>query len=317
MLQHGNERINQDGAREPGRMSPRQSHRSGGYDNILRFQAAAGNRATGRLIRSHTGVHGIQRAVDDDLSSNLFKKDYWKEQAGGRGVELTGKAGNARSLKQIVDGSGAGDFTVKMLLGELAQRRNGKVVAVYKSMRASLAEGVMNWKGSGVAEVVEELLMKDYSLKELRAVDLIKERGLSIPIGGHLGDQGQAQQYLKRGGKDERMLRFTLKPGAYELMFDPRVMALGKVSNKKKYHGKGSYGAPEYIAGVYSNSDARHPLGSGNEGNLAGYIGAKKENPKDGGEMSIAVGASAPSHLIFQLLVQSIDDVTDQFRADS
>lgn len=124
----------------------------------------------------------------------------------------------------------------------------------------------------------------------------------SLPIdrkelGGHFGDYDHAKSYYDgNSNQQQKMLKFTLKPGAHELLFSPKYMALSPkrrqarpLAELSKLKGEGPY-----------------PLASGSEGYLGGYIGSKPEGDS-GFSLGFKEGNKA-SEALFRHFVSNIEE---------
>ena len=115
-------------------------------------------------------------------------------------------------------------------------------------------------------------------------------------IYGHFGDYGHAKDYFDGNKNDpQKMMKFTLKPGAQHLLFNPKYMALAPtgvqhrpIAALSKQEGKKAY-----------------PRANSNEGFLGGYIGLKAEG-KNGFSLGIAEGNKA-SRALFDMLVEKTE----------
>ncbi|MGW4518922.1 hypothetical protein ACWEO4_45220 [Streptomyces sp. NPDC004393] len=129
-----------------------------------------------------------------------------------------------------------------------------------------------------------------------------------LPIGHHLGDEEQARTYY-RNPATQVLMKFTLKPGAHELLFHPDHMAVSGESKGR---------TPQSLRNLHGGM----PQAKNGEGMLEGYVGIKQENPRkyaqdeqgnrvlvDGrGDFSLALGTKW-SRLLFQMFVERIERV--------
>ncbi|MFF8784021.1 DUF4157 domain-containing protein [Streptomyces sp. NPDC015125] len=260
-------------------------------------------------------LHAVQRAYDHDNPANpqnVMTTEHWERQAGIMGadgkatketatakVSLTNaakknkkaKAGKGRTMDEIV--KTVGPDLLRQLQGK--PETAGKL-DLYRSMSLEEAMGIMEYWGSPAqAAALKYVADGDGSAKEFKT----DHKGMTI--GAHLGDRAQADAYHNMGGEAYQvMLKFTLKPGAHELLFHPQHMALGPSYNSeliRKAHG-----------GDYQNANA-------NEGALPGYIGVKAEE-NEPFSMAVAQGAKSkkgreagPSQLLFQLFIADVSIV--------
>jgi hypothetical protein len=218
-----------------------------------------------QYITAATNKSGAKKANEDfaKLKSNPGKNqpDYWVAYSGGK---------NARGKPQLAVGTPRTHDEVKNLIKdssdlnkELDLRKNQPSLILYKSLPTSR-----------------------------------KNPDGTYTLGGHFGDYEQAEKYYKGNqGQQQTMLKITLKPGAHELLFSPKYMALsptGKqhrtIAELSKLENKGPY-----------------PLTKNNgEGTLGGYIGLKPEGDS-GFSLGFTEGNNA-SEALFNHFVGTIEE---------
>ncbi len=220
----------------------------------------------------------VARIKEDDYKGMKFadvqtdKKEatYWDGYSGGAG---------SRSLAEVFSKTGP------QLLRELAKKEKLPRMRLYKGWEVDKARKVTAWFNSKKKKEAEDLVKGSGKMPE-------NFRDKLIPLSGHIGGKEQAEKYAASG----TMLEFILKPGAHELMFDPKYMAIART-------GKG---ASRSLAEFYRSHKRIFPKGSDNEGNLGGYIGMKSEQA---GPFSLAIGDTDPTALLFQLLLESVEEI--------
>ncbi len=174
---------------------------------------------------------------------------------------------------------------------------------LFRSMSFDEAHSALTYWGDAASRetMVAYIASRQGSGKDFR------EQGFGgLTIGAHLGDQGQADGYYDTQGDPYAVqLKFTLKPGAHELLFNQDHMALGP-GYKNDLIRKANEGG-----GVYKNASA-------NEGTLGGYIGVKAED-KEPYSLGIAQGANGKngrelgaSQLLFQLFLENVELVKNR-----
>lgn len=257
----------------------------------------------------------VQRAYDHDNPANpqnVMTTEHWERRAGVMGadgkatkdmatakVSLTNaakknkkaKAGKGRTMEEIVATVGPD------LLRQLQSKPEtaGKL-ELYRAMSLEEAIGITEyWGSSAQAAALQYVADGGGSAKGFKT----EHKGMTI--GAHLGDRAQADAYHGMGGEAYQvMLKFTLKPGAHELLFQPQHMALGPSYNSELIRSA--------QGGDYQNANA-------NEGALPGYIGVKAEE-NEPFSIAVAQGAKSkkgreagPSQLLFQLFVADVSVV--------
>ncbi|MFJ3964751.1 DUF4157 domain-containing protein [Streptomyces sp. NPDC090036] len=256
-----------------------------------------------------SGPHTAVQRVEDPQARMTV--EYWEDRAGlggasskaakDRGAQIKASKASAkkfkaskppRSMDEIVKTIGP------QLLTELARMgdETGQM-ELYRSMSFDEAHSALTYWGNETAR--KELL--DYIGSGTGTGKEFREKGLTgMTIGSHLGDQGQADGYYETQGEPYAVqLKFTLKPGAHELLFHPDHMALGP-GYKNDLIRKANEDS-----GEYRNANA-------NEGTLGGYIGVKAED-KEPYSLGIAQGNNGKngrelgaSQLLFQLFVADV-----------
>lgn len=173
-----------------------------------------------------------------------------------------------------------------------AAETDPRQLKLYRTMDKKEADAIRKWYADE-KQATENLVQSKttVSSSELSKTLKDKESPRVLPIRGHVGDRAQAMSYHNTG---KVVLEFTLKPGAHQLLFDPDYLAMARSGR----------GASSVIAENEKRARGRvFPAGSVSEGNLAGYIGLKSENR---GDFSLTMGVSEPTHLLFQLFIDSI-----------
>ncbi|MFD9371871.1 DUF4157 domain-containing protein [Streptomyces sp. NPDC060020] len=247
--------------------------------------------------------------------------EYWEDQAGLGGSSSSAAKDRA---KQIAASKAAAkkfkahkpprtiDEIVKTvgptLLADLAQMgADSGRMELYRSMSFEEAHSALTYWGDTASRdaLLEYVASGEGSAKGFR------EQGFGgLTIGAHLGDQGQADGYYDTLGAPYAVqLKFTLKPGAHELLFNQDHMALGP-GYKNDLIRRANEGG-----GTYKNANA-------NEGTLGGYIGVKAED-KEPYSLGIAQGANGKngrelgaSQLLFQLFVENVELVKNRSGQD-
>lgn len=264
---------------------------------VLALQRAVGNAAVSKL----TEKVPVQRAD----AQHVMTEEHWKDEAGAgekstkgakRDRELRDKAkkrksgkwkqGEKRRMDDIL-----GDLGRK-LLEDLAKTKSNSRLKLYRSMSAEEAQAILNYFQEGRDALTEQWIMNGAG----KSGEYRNAIG-AMPIGKHLGDYGQAEEYRQmKGDTHAVMLVFTLKPGAHKRLFSPKYAALGP--GRKN----------EYIRAAHGDS---HENAHEAEGTLAGYIGVKSEE-KEPYSISLASDRKTgpgPSQLLFQLFVESVNIV--------
>lgn len=257
---------------------------------------------------------------DEYWKSDLIKKDkdaypatqsanYWDT------YDPDGGEATPRTLETIFKETG-----VKLLADlETAAETDKSQLKLYRGMDVGEAEAIEQWfaeKKGDVEARIKELGEPDAKMPDRAAISKELKNKQSpgiIPIKGHLGGADQAAKYAEEKqqpetGKKKKakapaktkgpekpkkvLMEFTLKPGAHDLLFHKDHMALGR-------SGKDT----SVLAESKKRDGQIFPAATGNEGNLPGYIGVKSENH---GPFSLNMGGADPTHLLFQLFIQSI-----------
>ena len=275
------------------------------------------------VARSHTpaSLPSVQRAYDHDNPTNpqnVMTIEHWERKAKVIGVDGKATEDMVKTKKRLIDSvadrkkdkknkkSGTKrkmDDIIKEIGPGLLRQLQGKPkeagkLELYRAMSLEEARSIMEYWGSPAQAAALEYVEKDGgSASDFKA----KHKGMTI--GAHLGDLGQAEAYhAMRGEAYHVLLKFTLKPGAHELLFNPEYMALGP-TYKTELIREATKGKN------YQNS-------SENEGALPGYIGVKSEE-NEPFSVAIAQGANnnkkgrevGPSQLLFQLFIEDVNVV--------
>ncbi|WP_308405807.1 DUF4157 domain-containing protein [Streptomyces sp. 404i] len=205
-----------------------------------------------------------------------------------------GKVGAPQTMDTIIKTVGPG------LLEQLADKSpDAGQLDLFRSMSLAEAQSIMTYWGNAAGRTA----LTDYIATREGTGAGFREGGhAAMAMGVHLGDQEQADAYFNQNTPNyDVQLKFTLKPGAHELLFDPRYMALGP--------GYASELIREGMKDDMGESKG-YQTASPNEGTLGGYIGTKAEGH---GPFSLGLAqnkkdrtAATPSHLLFQLFIQEI-----------
>lgn len=260
----------------------------------------------------------VQRAYDHENPANpqnVMTTEHWERQAGVMGadgkatkematakVNLTNaakknkkaKAGKGRTMEEII--KTVGPDLLRQLQGK---PETAGQLDLYRAMSLEEAMTLLAYWGSP-----EEVAAVQYVAEGGGSAKDFKTNHKGMTVGAHLGDRAQADAYHNMGGEAYQvMLKFTLKPGAHELLFTPQHMALGPSYNSELVRRANG--------GTYQNA-------SGNEGTLPGYIGVKAEE-NEPFSVAIAQGAknkkgreAGPSQLLFQLFVADVKLVSNK-----
>ncbi|MFG2529963.1 DUF4157 domain-containing protein [Streptomyces sp. NPDC048516] len=269
----------------------------------------------------------VQRNVQDHLTDQ-----YWQERAADKKpVKAPAKTSKGRTGDAILLDIGP------KLIKELANMCAGKSetelngmgrLELFRAMEATEAEDIEEWwggEGHTPAEKISAMndwimdnqgektlggaFNKTYGETKKTARDPGNPKDGVLPIGHHLGDEEQARTYYKKPAT-QVLMKFTLKPGAHELLFHPDHMAVAGDSKGR---------APQSLRNLHGGM----PQAKKGEGMLEGYVGIKQENPRqydrdeqgnrdlvDGrGDFSLALGTKW-SRLLFQMFVEGIDRVS-------
>ncbi len=251
--------------------------------------------------------------------ANVMKASFWSRYDE---KELRSFGGNPKANKQAQKAMrdeqgerGKLDYFVRtivpMLLADLetaAGDGKGPRLSLYKTLSNDEGEGILNWAASGGKERAESLVgnpdFRQESAKTMNAE--FEPKGapsLIMPIGGHVGDKEQAKSYFDRAQKSKpdthKLLRFVLKPGAQDLLFSPKYLAMMRSGQT----------ATNLMADTEQKKTGRfYPVAGAGEGYKPGYIGAK---PEAQGPFSFAISDSKTSRLLFQLLTDRIETAAE------
>jgi hypothetical protein len=224
------------------------------------------------------------------IGANLYQKTqvsgYWENYAPKNEVAVP-----PRKISDIVATVGPALLEDLKAAGKKAPDQRLKL---YRTMDKPEAAAIIAWSKGGKA-AAEALMGSQVPIKELNAVLKDKANPAAMPIVGHLGGREQSETFFERGRNV--MLEFTLKPGAQLVLFNPKYMALAR-SGKE---------VTSLVAEYEKATTGRiFPEATGNEGNLPGYVGMKSEKR---GDFSLTMGKSDATHLLFQLLIESVKEV--------
>ncbi|MFF4428463.1 DUF4157 domain-containing protein [Streptomyces sp. NPDC001513] len=236
-------------------------------------------------------------------SSSSAAKDRAKQIAASKAAAKKFKAHKPpRTIDEIVKTVGP------KLLADLAQMgADSGRMELYRSMSFEEAHSALTYWGDTASR---DRLLEYVAAGEGTAKGFRDEKLGGLTIGAHLGDQGQADGYYDTQGAPYAVqLKFTLKPGAHELLFNQDHMALGP-GYKNDLIRKANEGG-----GAYKNASA-------NEGTLGGYVGVKAED-KEPYSLGIAQGANGKngrelgaSQLLFQMFVENVELVKNRSGQD-
>ncbi|OEJ34449.1 eCIS core domain-containing protein [Streptomyces subrutilus] len=286
---------------------------------------AAGSRAAAANVQRQappSPASGARPSVQRvENPQDRMTVEYWQDKAGlggassgaakDRAAQIAASKASAKKFKaskpartidEIVKTVGPNLLAELKKKGEAAGR-----MELYRSMSFEEAHSALTYWGDESARnaLQEYVSTGEGSAKEFR------ERGFTgLTIGSHLGDQGQADGYYDTLGASYAVqLRFVLKPGAHELLFDQEHMALGPGYKNDLIRKANKSG------GDYKNASA-------NEGALGGYIGVKAED-KEPYSLGIAQGNNGKngrelgaSQLLFQLFVEKVELVKNRSGKD-
>ena len=304
------------------------------------------SKSSGSASGSGEGSSSATPDRGDEVFSQSFWEQQLKDQDKNNGTKIyTSTQGTAywkgkdnksppptRTLQDVVKG-GPG------LLSDIAKagQSNPTQISVYRGMKDSEAQAIKTWFDSDARKNVDSLVADGGG--ELGPSEIskqIKTDGAPgiIPIGAHLGDYNQAKDYAK-DSDTETIVQITLKPGAGDVLFNPKNTVLGdsgsatavinevyKGSNSgssdpaegSSSGGGGGGKKPKPKPGGKPTKPAKPAKGGGGggyhtvngaEGSKAGYIGLKSESK---GYFSISLGTTqaSPSNLLFQQYIHSI-----------
>lgn len=259
----------------------------------------------------------VQRAENPQ---DRLTVEYWQNKAGLGGA--TKEAAKARTAQIAASKASAKKFKASKpprsideivktvgpkLLADLAQKgEDAGRMELYRSMSFDEAYSALTYWGDAAAR---NELQAYIASGEGSGIEFRKQGFTGLTIGAHLGDQGQADGYYDTQGDSYAVqLKFTLKPGAHELLFNQDHMALGPGYKN------------DLIRKANSGGDYRNA--SPNEGTLGGYIGVKAED-KEPYSLGIAQGNNGKngrelgaSQLLFQLFVENVELVKNRSGKD-
>ncbi|MFG2342220.1 DUF4157 domain-containing protein [Streptomyces yangpuensis] len=281
---------------------------------------APGHRAATDVQR-HTApsaAAGSQPAVQRvENPQDRLTVEYWEGKAGlgessstsakAKAAQIAESKKTAKKFKASKSPRRMEDIIATVgpqLLDDLSKMKetSGRM-ELYRSMSFEEAHSALTYWGDEASrtEMTAYIAAGGGTAKEFR------EKGYSgMTIGAHLGDQGQADGYYDTQGEPYAVqLRFTLKPGAHELLFHPNHMALGP-------------GYKNDLIRKANKDDGEYQNASPNEGTLGGYIGVKAED-KEPYSLGIAQGNNGkrgrevgPSQLLFELFVEKVELVKNR-----
>ncbi|MFD1313861.1 hypothetical protein ACFQ5X_50485, partial [Streptomyces kaempferi] len=208
------------------------------------------------------------------------------------GKKAKARAGTARTMDEVVTRTGR---ELLLKLGRHAGR--GRSLDLYRAMSFEEAQNVLGYWNSPARALAEQYVQTGRgTAKEF------KQQYQGMTLGAHLAGLEQASVYHSMDSAGYQvLLKFTLKPGAHTVMFDPQFMALG----------------PGYHAELLRRAGGDYQAASQHEGTLPGYIGMKAER-HGAFSLTLAQGAHTkgtrsvgPSQLLFQLMVETVTLVSN------
>ncbi|WP_435886096.1 eCIS core domain-containing protein [Streptomyces erythrochromogenes] len=284
---------------------------------------APGHQAAGADVQRHAAPssaagshHAVQRVANPQ---DLLTVEHWEGKAGlGGSSSSAAKAKSAQiaASKKSSKGWKASKPPRRIdeviatvgpqLLADLAKMpEDAGRMELYRSMSFDEAHSTLTYWGDAASRTA----MVDYIAGGEGTAKEFRQNGYSgMTIGAHLGDQGQADAYYNSQGNAYTVqLKFTLKPGAHELLYHQNHMALG----------------PGYKNDLIRKAnDGGYQNASANEGTLPGYIGVKAED-NEPYSLGIAQGANGKngrelgaSQLLFQLFVENVELVKNRSGQD-
>ncbi|WP_435845576.1 eCIS core domain-containing protein [Streptomyces erythrochromogenes] len=256
--------------------------------------------------------HAVQRVANPQ---DLLTVEHWENQAGlggstsaaakSRTKQIAASKKNAKGWKASKPPRRIDDVIATVgpkLLADLAKKpADSGRMELFRSMSFEEAHSALTYWG----DTASRAAMMDYIEGGGGTAKEFRENGYSgLTIGAHLGDQGQADAYYNTQGAPYAVqLKFVLKPGAHELLFNKDHMALGPGYKNDLIR--------EATGGGYQNASA-------NEGTLGGYVGVKAED-NEPYSLGIAQGANTKngrelgaSQLLFQLFVENVELVKNR-----
>ncbi|MFE7099809.1 eCIS core domain-containing protein [Streptomyces erythrochromogenes] len=285
---------------------------------------APGHRAATADVQPHAAPssaagshHAVQRVANPQ---DLLTVEHWEDKAGLGGssssaakaktAQIAASKKNAKGWKASKPPRRIDEVIATVgpkLLADLAKMpEDSGRMELYRSMSFDEAHSALTYWGDAASRTA----MVDYIASGQGTAKEFRQNGYSgMTIGAHLGDQGQADVYYNNQSNAAYtvQLKFILKPGAHELLYDRNHMALGpgyKNDLIRKANG-----------GEYQNATA-------NEGALPGYIGLKAEDHQPY-SLGIAQGANTKngrelgaSQLLFQLFVENVEVVKNRSGQD-
>ena len=283
-------------------------------EKLVNVSASSASQSTIQV--APCSLSALQTSQKIEVESSVFTMEYWKGRAK---KELDEKPFN-ELVRSVALGYWANYDQGKVgvreerevhhvarmfpaIEAELATRRHLPSIKIYRNMLVEEANAIVEWneKKKTMSEVVARELNKahpssssssaspaamaaDPEASEKELLDLLGD--LIIPVKNHLADLEQALTYHQA----KETMEFIMKPGAHELMFTPKYMAILRNGT----------GAAPFIA---ASSKDIFPPGKQGEGGGAGYLGIKSEK---GDKVSLSLKGGGPSaKLLFQWFVES------------
>ncbi|MEU2246473.1 DUF4157 domain-containing protein [Streptomyces sp. NPDC019224] len=250
--------------------------------------------------QSAAGEQSVQRAPD---VQDRLTDAYWRgQQPQGKPPQGPRPRSSERELKEIIT------ETIPELLRQFEKKYKGKKpgeiqamgnLEIFRGMKRTDADAIMDWWNNDRKNDTTQWIKKNKNNENVVGDFHAAGSGDhpvigAIPVTGHLGDEAQARTYSKRD--DEALVRFTLKPGAHELLFSPDYMAVAGVTPGH---------APQALRNIHG-PDKPMPEASQGEGSLGGYIGMKQEKK---GDFSLSLGNNKASQLLFQHFIKTVEIV--------
>ncbi|MFD1277755.1 hypothetical protein ACFQ51_54865 [Streptomyces kaempferi] len=290
----------------------RAAHEAAGQSRAASVVPSSARAGAGRTPTAQRPGPDVFDHSDPDNPRNVLTTEYLERRAGvldpaGRATSQTAKlkagltaagkkakarAGTARTMDEVVTRTGR---ELLLKLGRHAGR--GRSLDLYRAMSFEEAQNVLGYWNSPARALAEQYVQTGRgTAKEF------KQQYQGMTLGAHLAGLEQASVYHSMDSAGYQvLLKFTLKPGAHTVMFDPQFMALG----------------PGYHAELLRRAGGDYQAASQHEGTLPGYIGMKAER-HGAFSLTLAQGAHTkgtrsvgPSQLLFQLMVETVTLVSN------
>ncbi|MEF9905879.1 eCIS core domain-containing protein [Streptomyces sp. P9-A2] len=250
------------------------------------------------------GAQVVQRAPD---VQDFLKDDHWAKRAAGLPKQNPRPTSKPRLLKEVLAETGPAllDKLRKKYTNTTAKQRAAMgQLEIFRTMEIDECEAIMHWWNSDHQRNTADWMKKNRDDPEGIAARFKEEASMEepmigvIPVKNHLGDEGQARTYIddRRPG-EQALMKFTLKPGVHEILFDSEHMAVSGESNNR---------TPQSLRNIAGAKGGSMPEASTGEGVLGGHIGLKQEKK---GDFSLSVGDSDASRLLFQQFLTKVEIV--------